>query len=163
MKILSCSVTALLLAGSVSLATATPHKERGPTGRTSYTEEPAEAPSASPDSAPPAWVELATPTPCAHGRTFVTVDDDTVAVSRLRIDAHQGLAVIKGVKVKFKDGKQRYVKLAKRLDARGQKSAYIDLRGGHELDSFVVDSDWRAKGSYTVHGEPARGKAIATR
>lgn len=145
------TLSALLLAGAVSAATAAPRDEER-TGRVSYTKE-TKAPKSD-------WVELATPTPAAHGRTFVTLDTEEVPFTILRIDAHKGHPVIKQVRVVFADGKQRIVKVGKRLD-RG-RSAYVDLRGGKEIESIIVDTDHRTKGSYTIHGAPVR-TAIATR
>ena len=147
------ALAALLVSGVVSIASAAP-QETAPAGRTSYTKED------SPPSAPAAWVELASPTPCVHGRSFVTIESDAVPVTKIRISAEKGRPVIKAVRIVFTDGTKRYVKLDRTLDARNP--AYIDLRGNKQIEMMVVDTDWRVKGSYAIHGAPNH-KSVAFR
>lgn len=154
MKILSLS--ALLLSGAVSLAAATPHDNER-TNRVSYTKD---TPPAVVDQPAGSWVEMTSPTPCAHGRTFVTVEDDVVAMSKLKISASKGRPVVKSVKIVFVDGSRRYVKIDRRIDPR--KPAIIDLQGNKQIQHIVVDADWRVKGSYAIHGAPI-AKSVATR
>jgi hypothetical protein len=109
-------------------------------------DETAERVSYNDDHAPPApaddWVELASPTPAKHGRTFITVD---ARYSQLKIETHKGHPVVKTLRVVFADGKQRVVKLKR------QRSQVVDLGGARAIEHIVVDSDWRSKGTYTVH------------
>jgi hypothetical protein len=60
------------------------------------------------------------------------------------------------VRIVYADGKQRTVKL------RGKRSSVIDLAVA-PIEHIVVDSDWRKKGTYTVHAMPAEATGVATR
>ena len=129
------AITSLLLAVA-STVSAAPAKDET-AERVSYNDR--DKPSAAPADD---WVELASPTPAKHGRTFITVD---ARYTQLKIDVHKGNPVLRTVRVVFADGKQRVVKL------KHKRSQVIDLGGARAIEHIVVASDSRSKGTYTVH------------
>ena len=128
------AITSLLLA-LASTVSAAPAKDET-AERVSYNEDQPPAPAADD------WVELASPTPAKHGRTFINVD---ARYSQIKIETHKGHPVVKQLRVVFADGKQRVVKL------KHKRSQVIDLGSARAIQHIVVDSDWRSKGTYTVH------------
>jgi hypothetical protein len=100
-------------------------------------------------------VELASATPCSHGREFVTVDG---SYAQLRIESAKGRPVVKTVGIIFKDGTQRVVKVERAV----KRPAVIDIKDNRVIDRVVITADWRAKGSYVVRGIPATG-GVASR
>ena len=141
------AISSLFLAIAASSVSAAPAKDET-AERVSYTEKNGSQESAD------GWVEIASPTPAKHGRTYVTVDG---RYAQLRIDAHKGRPVLKTVKIVYADGKQRVVKL------RGKRSSVIDLMIDSPVEHIVVDTDRSAKGTYTVHAMPAEATGVATR
>jgi hypothetical protein len=153
MKIIA--ISGLLLAGAVSVVTAAPAKDET-AERVSYTE------AAGPQADRGDTIELASPTPTKHGRTFVTVDPDHGRIVQLRVQAHQGRPVVKTVEVVYADGKSRTVKVGRAL--AGKRATHvIDLKRGTAIDHIVIVADKRSRGSYVVHAMPARASNVATR
>ena len=134
--------TALLVAASTSLVSAAP-ADKESTERVSY--------KATGESAA-GWIELADPTPANHGRTFVVLDDNTRPLVRLRLAANAGAPLIQTVRVDYKDGTSRVIKVGKRL---AKKPALLDLRGARKIHCITVVSSGTAKAKYTLHGEPS--------
>ena len=141
------AISSLFLAIAASSVSAAPAKDET-SERVSYTEKNSSQESSD------GWVELASPTPAKHGRTFVTVDG---RYAQLRIDAHKGRPVVKSVTIVFADGKQRVVK----IDGR-KRSSVIDV-GANAIEHLVIDADRRSKGTYTVQAVPAEATGVATR
>src|SRR5687768_4590051 len=100
------AISSLFLAIASSVVSAAPAKDET-AERVSYTEQ-----GAAKEDSPDGWVELASPTPAKHGRTYITVDGRYL---QLRIDAKR--PVVKSVRIVYTDGKQRVVKL------RGKRSS----------------------------------------
>ena len=138
------AISSLFLAIAASVVSAAPAKDET-AERVSYNDK------ADSREEPEGWVELASPTPAKHGRTYITVDG---RYAQLRIDAKRPL--VKSVRIVYADGKERTVKL------RGKKSSVIDL-AIEPIEHIVVISDYRAKGTYTVHAMPAEATGVATR
>ncbi len=146
-------LSALFLAGTVSLVSASP-ADKEATGRVSYTKaEPAQTATNEP------WIELASPTPASHGKEFIEVDDSSGPLVRLRIAAHAGRPTVRSVRIDYKDGTQRTVRLDKTIDK--MKPAYVDLRGERKIDRVIVVSEGSSKALYTVEAEPARSHVAA--
>lgn len=105
-----------------------------------------------PPAAPPAdgWVELADPTPAKHGRVYITVGAGAGTFSKLRIDVAKGRPTVQQVRVDFKAGGRRVVRVEKTLHATRKPSAYVDLKGAREIRQIVIDSDPHSRGEYTV-------------
>jgi hypothetical protein len=136
------AISGLLLAATTTVVSAEPTKKET-AERVSYTDQQA---SQTPNES---WIELASPTPAKHGRTYVNVDGRYV---QLRIDATK--PVVKQLRIVFADGKQRVVK------APHRRTFFVDV-DPKVISLIVVDSDWRSKGTYTVLG--AHGTGVATR
>lgn len=143
------AISSLFLAIAASAVSAAPVKDET-AERVSYT-EPEEEKADSPEG----WVELASPTPAKHGRTYITVDG---RYAQLRVDRHKGRPIVKTVRIVYSDGKQRTVK----IDSR-KRSSVIDLAVGSTIEHIVVTADQRSKGSYTVMAMPAEATGVATR
>jgi hypothetical protein len=140
-------LTAFFLAATTALVSAAPGDKEStePTERVSY-----KATGASDDGV----VELADPTPANHGRVFITVDEDTRPIARLRLAAHSGRPKILAVQIDTDDGKRRVIRVGKVL---GKKAHYVDLRGPQKLVRIMVLSEGTAKAKYTMHGDaPSR-------
>jgi len=147
----------MLLAGATALVSAAP-VDNETTERVSYKDKARRsAPSATDDSG---WIELASPTPASHGREYIEVDGDGVPLVRLRITGHRGRTTVHTVRVDFKDGTSRTVRLDKVVSK--DKPAYVDLRGAKRVERLVVATERAAKAEYTVHGEPS-GTGVARR
>ena len=149
------ALSAILLAGASALVSAAP-VDRESTERVSYTNK---ARRAAPAPSEDGWIELASPTPASHGREYIGVADG-VPLVRLRIAGHQGRTVVRTVRVDFKDGTSRTVRLDQVVSK--DKPAYVDLRGPKRVERLVVVTERAAKAEYTVHGEPS-GTGIARR
>ena len=150
------ALSAMLLAGATALVSAAP-VDKETTERVSYKDKARRtAPSATDDSG---WIELASPTPARHGREYIGVADG-VPLVRLRIAGHLGRTVVRTVRVDFKDGTSRTVRLDQVVSK--DKPAYVDLRGPKRVERLVVVTERAAKAEYTVHGEPS-GTGIARR
>ena len=96
------------------------------------------------------WIELADPTPANHGREFITVDEDTRPVVRLRLAAHSGRPKIHSIQIDTDDGKQRVIRINKVL---GKKPYDVTLRGARKLVRLMVVSEGNAKATYTLYGQ----------
>lgn len=142
------AISSVFVAIAVSVASAAPAKDET-AERVSYSDK------VSSDDSSTGWVELASPTPAKHGRTFIIVEG---RYAQLRLDIHQGRPVVNSVKIVYADGKQRVVKLA-----AGKRSSLIDLAGAATIDHIVVDADRRSKGTYTVSAVTAEATGVATR
>jgi hypothetical protein len=142
------AISALILAIAPSVVSAAPAKDET-AERVSYNDEKEKSDS------PDGWVELASPTPAKHGRTYITVDG---RYAQLRVDRHKGRPVVKTVRIVYSDGKQRTVKINSR-----KRSSVIDLAAGSTIEHIVVTTDWRSKGTYTVSAMPAEAAGVATR
>ena len=144
------AISGLLLASAASVVTAAPAKDET-AERVSYSDQASSQPGRQDD-----WIELASPTPAKHGRTFVTVDDGA-HFSHVRVVIHDGRPAVRSVKVVYADGKSRLVKLK-------HKPQVIALDGARAVDHIVIDADPRSRGTYTVIAAPQqRGGAVATR
>lgn len=152
MKILA--ISGLLLAAFASDVSAAPSKDE--TGeRVSYTNDgPGKRSPTNPEGN---WVELASPTPCSHGRVFITVDG---RFAQLRIDAAKGRPVLKSVRVVYANGKDRVVRVGRTLAGK-QKSAVVELSGAL-IEHIVVETNPHSSGSYRVTGVPV-STGVATR
>ena len=140
--------TALLVAATTSLVSAAP-ADKESTERVSYNTGESDA----------GWIELADPTPANHGRTFVVLDDNTKPLVRLRLAANAGKPLIHTVRVDYKDGSSRVIRVEKRL---AKKPELLDLRGPRKIHCITVVSEGNAKAKYTLHGEPPP-QAVARR
>ncbi len=143
------ALLAVLVAGSSSLVAAAP-APRESTARVSYTDLNPPAPDDA--GAQDGWIELASPTPASHGREFITVEGDN-SFTRLRIAAATGRPIVRTVRVYYKDGTSRVVRVDKVLDKRRNSVAIVDLRGAHAIDQVIVNTERDSKGTYTVHAE----------
>lgn len=151
------TIVALLVTGSMSLASATPiHDERSE--RVSYNEKTRH------DSAPKAaegWIELASATPAHNGREYIVVDATAGAFSVLRIDAAKDRPIVESVRVEYRNGTHRIVQLDQVLDQTKRRSAFVDLHGPHDIESVVVVTDRHSKGSYAVLGMAERSNVAS--
>jgi hypothetical protein len=145
------ALSALLLALSASLVSAAP-EDKETTERVSYSGKAQDA------AADEAWVELASPTPASHGREFIQLDEDAGPFVRLRIDAVAGRPTIRTVRISYRDGKQRVVRIDKVLSA---KPAVIDLGGPKRIERLVVVTEGSKKMTYSVRGERVRNSVAA--
>jgi hypothetical protein len=151
-------LSAVLVAGAVSLVSAAPEKKES-TERVSYTEKgKRDTPKASPDTE--GWIELATPTPASHGREFIFVDEAVAPIEQLRITATANRPIVRSLRIEYRDGTQRVVRLDKVVDAK--HPAYVDLRGPKRIERVTVVSEGSSKATYALHGAPARS-GVATR
>jgi hypothetical protein len=67
------------------------------------------------------------------------------------------------VRIHYTDGKQRVVRIESVLGGN-KPSALVDLRGERVIDHIVVITDYKSRGSYTVHGAPRQdAESVATR
>jgi hypothetical protein len=73
------------------------------------------------------WVELASPTPASHGREFIIVNSETGPWVQLRIAAAAGRPRVRAIRIEYRDGSERLVRIDKLLDKK--RPAYVDLRG----------------------------------
>jgi hypothetical protein len=144
------ALSALFLGLAVSLVSAAPEKKES-TERISYTGTGKKA--ISRIVALEDWMELASPTPCSHGREYIEVDDKSPAFSRLRIEAVTGRPIIRSVRVQYTDGTERTVRIDQVIDAK--RPAYVELRGT-PLERVVVVSEGSAKTTYAVSAAPVR-------
>jgi hypothetical protein len=148
------AVSAFVLAAMTSVAFATPAKTEA-TERVSYgatakrgTLAPAED-----------WVELASPTPASHGREYIALEAGGPYV-RLRVDATSGRPIVRSVRIDFKDGTSRTVRIDRALAKA--TPAYIDLRGNKLVERLVVTSEGGKFARYGVSAEPS-GTGVASR
>jgi len=160
----------ILVAILVGVAAPVPQalaEDRETTGRVSYKDHAAARSGTAEAGRQDGWVELADPTPTKHGKVFITVGASAGTFSRLRIDASKGRPRVKTVRVDFKYGPSRIVKVRTRLDRKRKRSFYVDLHGAREIRQIVVDGDPRSGGTYTVHGDttppPESAEIIVTR
>jgi hypothetical protein len=144
------AISGLLLVVAAQVVSAEPTKEET-AERVSYSGKKAKPPAPTED-----WVELATPTPAAHGREYITVDGQ---YGQIKIEATKGRPLVRSVRIDYRNGKHKVVKLD-RLLGRGA-STTIQIQGQHDITQIVVDTDWKSRGMYTVHG--ARPGDVATR
>ncbi len=145
----SVAVALLVVVGSTSYVSPAPVRaEPGERVRYNDKEHRVPTPAASSDG----WVELASATPASNGREYITIDANAGAFTSLRIDADAGRPFVDSLRIDYKDGTHRIVQLGERLDAKKRRSAVVDLRGAHEIDSLVVVSDRDSKGSYAILG-----------
>jgi hypothetical protein len=152
MKILA--ISGLLLAAFASDVSAAPSKDET-AERVSYTSDtPAKRSPTNPEGE---WVQLASPTPCKHGRTFITVDG---RYAQLRVDAAKGRPLVQSVRIVYANGKDRVVRIGRTLAGK-QKTAVVELSGAL-IEHIVVQTDARSRGSYTVTGVPV-STGVATR
>jgi hypothetical protein len=142
------TLSALFLAASVSLVSAAP-RDNESTERISYTGKKRPPPPPKAD----AWVELASPTPCSHGREYIDVEPSSGLFVRLRIGAFVGRPIIRTVRVDYTDGKQAVVRVDSVVDRA--RPAYVQVRSA-QIERVVVVSEGNSKTSYTVAAEPAR-------
>lgn len=151
------AISAVLVAGSMSLVSAAPVDHES-TARLSYSESAARAAKAT-HAAPhdDGWVELASATPASHGREYIMVGAAAGTFTRLRIDAASGRPTVWTVRVDFKNGARKIMRVGQTLDRRRKRSTILDLRGAHEIEKLVVITDRDSRGSYAVfaEGEPA--------
>ena len=142
------ALSALLLAGTVSLVSAAPN-DKETTERVSYTDK------ARPDTPTgDGWVELASPTPASHGREYIAVAPDAGPFVRLRIEANAGRPIVRAVRIDYTDGTQRVMRIDKVIGK--QRPSYVDLRGPRRIERVVVTTEGTKKALYTVHAEPVR-------
>jgi hypothetical protein len=139
------TITGLILAGSVAVVTASPDP-RETTERLRYNGGADEAKHADGD-----WVEIATPTPTSHGREYIDVGAGAGTFRRIRISATTGRPIVRMVKVSYKDGTQRKVRVDAVIDK--QRPAYVDLKGAHEIERIVIEADTDSHGTYSLEGE----------
>lgn len=153
------AISAFLIAGSMSIASAAPADHES-TERVSYSDA---ASSSSKDRghSDDGWVELASATPASHGREYIVVGADAGTFTRLRIDAAAGRPTVRAVRVDYKNGKSKVMRVDTTLDHKRKPSTILDLRGAHEIEQLVVITD-RGSGKYAVYaeGEPS---AVASR
>ncbi len=154
------TIFAIIIVGTVAPATAEPKREET-SGRVSLNDKAGD-PSDDAPRAPSAWVELASPTPAKHGTQYIIVGADQGGFGKLRVDAVKGAVPVKQVRVTFSDGKTKAFRISKRLDAKRQKSLYVDLPTTKEIDQVVVVTDARSRGQFAVYGS-GTGGVIATR
>jgi hypothetical protein len=140
--VLSCSLAVLAPAA----VTAAPDREEI-SERVRYADEPR----ADPASSDAAWVELASPTPARHGRVYLPLAPGA-RYTQLRLEAHAGRPRVQSVRLAFRDGEERVVRVARVLAT--ERPAVIDLDGTRELDFVVVVTDPRGRATYTVHAAP---------
>ena len=145
------AISGLLLALAASPVSAEPAKQET-AERISYSDK---AKSQAPVEE---WVELATPTPAAHGREYISVDG---RYAQIRIEATKGRPIVRSVRIDYGDGSHKFVRLDRLL--KREKPATIDLKGGHDVVRIVVDSDWQSRGMYSVHGARPQPTDVATR
>lgn len=145
------AISGLLLAWAAPVVSAEPAKQET-AERISYS---GRAKSQAPGKE---WVELATPTPASHGREYISVEGQYV---QLRIDATKGRPIVRTLRIDYRDGKHRFVRLD-RILTRGRTTT-IDLHGPHDITQIVVDTDWRSRGMYIVHGARPQPTDVATR
>jgi hypothetical protein len=104
------------------------------------------------------WTELASPTPASHEREYIAVDG---RYTMLRIDASAGRPVVRAVRIRYKDGTERVVRIDRALGSGKTPSAFIELRGLKEIDHLVVTTV-RSRATYAVYATAA-SNAVATR
>ena len=150
------ALSALFLGLAVSLVSAAPEKKES-TERVSYTGTGKKA--AARVVALEDWMELASPTPCSHGREYIQIDDKSPVFTRLRIQAVTGRPIIRSVRVQYADGTERVVRIDQVIDAK--RPVYVELRGT-PLERVVVVSEGSAKTTYSVSAAPVRDH-VATR
>lgn len=143
------AVSALLIAALSSGVAASP-ADKETTARVSYTASDQVVP-----RDPDGWVEIADPTPAKHGKVFIPVGAGAGTFTRVRIDADKGKPVVQSVRIDFKHGPSRVVRVGKKL--RKGSSAYVDLRGAREINQVVVTTDRSSRGTYTVSADPGDG------
>ena len=135
----SSALFTMVVAGAVGVASAQPRHEET-SARVGHSEEGPRRPAD--------WVELASPTPAAHGTEYIVVGGgETGYFSHLRIDAIKGKTILRKVKVFFSDGTTK----TKRIDRtiRGEKFVQIDLGDAKAIDQVVVTTA-HTNGTYTV-------------
>lgn len=147
MKILLLS--AALVAGAPTAVTAAPADNES-TERVSYNGRDRRDASS--------WTELASPTPASHGREYIAVDG---RYTLLRVDAVAGRPSVRAVRIRYKDGTERAVRIDRVLGTRAAPSAYIELRGLKEIDHLVVITA-RSRATYAVYAT-ASPSTVATR
>ena len=154
------AISALLVAGSMSLGSAAPADHES-TDRVSYsTSRPAKATHATPRD--DGWVELASATPASHGREYIIVGAAAGTFTRLRIEAASGRPTVRAVQVDFKNGNRKLMRVDLTLDRKLKRSTILDLRGAHEIEQIVVTSDRHSRGNYAVFAE-VEPASVATR
>jgi len=135
------AISALILAIAPSLVSAAPAKDET-AARVSYSGKQAPADRTS------EWVELASPTPAKYGREYITVEGP---YARLRIEAIKGRPIVKAVKVRFTDGKEKVVRVYRTLGGK-HSSHDVDLGGARAIEHIVVITDTDSRGTYAVYG-----------
>lgn len=156
-------VSSWLAVGGSHVAAAPDDRES--TARVSYTDQGEPAQDTPRPAAADGWRELADPTPGKYGKVFISVDPDAGPFTRLRLDATKGRPRIERVRVDYKHGGSRMVRVAAKLDARKKKPTYVDLGGPRELAQIVVFTDRGSGGMYTVHAtrRDIAAEAVAAR
>ena len=146
------AISGLLLAVLASVVSAEPTKNET-AARVSYNDRTKSQATTTGD-----WVELASPTPCSHGRELIFVDG---RYSQLRIDAAKGRPIVRSVRVVYADGKQRVVRIDRVLGAG--RPALVSVDGARQIEHVVVTTDPASRAQYAVHGAPSDGTSVATR
>ncbi len=155
------AIAAFLLAGLTATVAAQPDKKET-VERVSLIDVGKDAPEATLPADDDGWVELADPTPTKHGKVFISVGAGAGTFSKLRLDAAKGKPYVKMVKIDFKDGPSRVVRLGKSLSKT--KPTYVDLRGAREIQQIVVYGEPKSNGTYTVHAAADESSGVvATR
>ena len=149
------ALSALLVAGSFSLGAAAP-VDQETTERVSYKDK-ARVDIPTEDG----WVELASPTPASHGREYIAVAPDAGPFVRLRLDADAGRLIVLAVRIDYRDGTRRTVRIDKVLAK--QRPTYVDLKGPRRIERVVVTTEGSKKATYTVHAQPVRSTGVASR
>jgi len=146
-------LSAVLVAGAARQVTAAPVDIES-TERVSYSDK---AKRTAP-GAELAWKEIASPTPASHGREYIAVD---ARYTMLRLDATAGHPTVRSVRIRYKDGTERVVRIGQMLGTRKASSAYIELRGAKEIDHLVVITE-PSRAEYAVYAT-AEPTAVAGR
>lgn len=143
----------------MSVVSAAP-ADKESTERVSYTDSKTSAKDSVRDDS--GWIELASATPASHGKEYITVGADAGTFTRLRIDAASGRPIVRAVRIDYKNGQSKTMRIDSTLDAKRKPSAVLDLKGAHEIEQVVVITERDSKGNYAVfaEGEPAQ---VATR
>lgn len=153
------AITFVVLTSAASLVSATPAREET-TERISYNEHAKPPQTAA--AGEPGWIELASPTPASHGREFVMVGSDAGTFTQLRVTAAAGRPEIHAVRVDYADGSHKVFHVDRVLAGK-KATAYLDLRGPHELKQIVVTTDRQSTGSWSLEGNTAPRDGVAVK